>query len=187
MQVRSAIHSRASLAARRRRLLGAVVLAVTSLLVTTLILRAMMRQREFAELHERTCEDHLRLLYVACRRLPEGYWGLPIDKAVAYTFASNADMQATHDEMAYLGYEATGPRLDLSTMAEVIYCFEDPQHDVKARSVENLTTFSPAGDIMPSSYVWLPRRHPEVLAACPYHKIAIRSDDGEIVEWAGEE
>lgn len=173
----------------KRRRLAMGVLAVLIVLMSLGAARMILRQRAITEervrLYALTCEDHLRMIYVAQKHLPRGTSDLPLEKAVAYALATNTGWIATPEEAAYLHQtdaESSAP-YSLGAYAEVIYCFADPAHSEKAASVGNLTTFTSSDQIAPSSYVWLPEEEPEILAACPYHHIAVRKDDGEIVPW----
>lgn len=130
-----------------------------------------------------TCETNLRLIYLAQRHLPPSTRGLPPDKATAYALANDTGWTASSEEVRYLGWDARGGRHpDMSGLYGAIYCFDDPRPG-EAPIVTSLTASS---DIPPSSYVWRPEDAPHLLAACPYHHLAVRQDTGEIVPWNGD-
>ncbi len=129
-----------------------------------------------------TCENNLRLLYLAQWHLPPGTQGLPQDKRTVYALANDMGWTATVEEVEYLGWKGGG-HPDMSGQSDAIYCFDDPDVETKMEQVPVITSFTAASDIPPSSYVWYPESNPQLLAACPYHRLAVRVDTGELVSW----
>ncbi|MFB3881862.1 MAG: hypothetical protein ACE149_11400 [Armatimonadota bacterium] len=131
-----------------------------------------------------TCESNLRLIYLAQQHLPAQTWGLPPDKATAYALGNDMGWTASSEEVRYLGWDARGGgHPDMSGLSDAVFCFDDPEFDAKMKQVPTVTSFTAAGNIPSSSYHWYPQSDPQVIAACPYHHIAVREDTGEIVPW----
>lgn len=161
---------------------GGGLAVLCALLAVGLAVRHRRMVRETAPL----CEVCLRTIYLARRHLPRDIGDLPLEKAVAYTLGQDVGWMATPEEQTYLhAPEVFGDGVDISGQPDMIYCPADPAYRKESASVANMNTFTPSDQIAPSSYLWLPKDHPDWLTACPYHHLAVRQADGRIVSWSG--
>jgi hypothetical protein len=180
---------RAPISVRRRRYRG--VKAVVGALVVVAVLAVAGTAAKLLHSHIKsvrgkalTCRTNLRLIFLAQRHLPRQATGLPPDKATAYALGNDRGWTASSEEVRYLGWDARGGSSpDMSGFSDAIYCFDDPDFEAKIKQVPVVTAFTAASDIPPSSYLWYPKDRPGVLAACPYHGIAVLEETGEIVPW----
>ncbi len=124
-------------------------------------------------------------MYVIYQHIPYDLLNLPPEKAISYSFCAGCvPWEPTEVERRYLVDHGVGLPAEYGwSSSGFIYCDEDPDYSEKASSVANMTVYTATADIPPSSYVWLPPEKPEILAACPFHHIAVRKDTGEIIEW----
>jgi len=167
---------------QRRQLLVVFSAAVVTLLAGAVVWVRLARTRHS---YAATCKHNLCYIYVVWHHVPRALADLPPDKRVAYSFCSGCrKWKASEEELAYLkGHGFWPPDWYGWHLPDIIYCYADPAHRDKIATVADMSIFTGAADIAPSSYVWLPDDQPNVLAACPYHNIAVRRDTGEIVPW----
>ena len=169
---------RLSLRQRRALLPAAVVVGVFALLT-------LAWHRDEQKVRTFTCESNLRLMYVIYQHVPYELWSLPPEKAISYSFCDGCrQWRATEQEREYLRQHGVGQPEDFGwSLTGLIYCYEDPEYAEKAAAIANMTVYTASTDIPPSSYVWLPADRPEILAACPYHHLAVLAETGEIIPW----
>ncbi len=165
-----------------------VLVVVAVLAIAFVIVKVVRGNAKYIHGKELTCESNLRIIYLAQWHLPSQTQGLSPDKATAYALGSDMGWIASSEEVKYLGWDDSGRgHPDMSGFSDSIFCFDDPQVEEKLKQVPSVTKFTAASDIPPSSYVWYPKDDSLLLAACPYHHIAVRMDTGEIVPWRADE
>jgi len=172
---------------REGRILALGVLLVIAAVVTA----GMVRMRAYnteRRAQMNSCEMQLRLIHVISHHVPDGLSGLPPEKAISYSFCGGCEhWTPTQEERKYLTEHHVGQPEDFGwELPGLIYCYEDLGCEEKLAAVANMTMYTPATDLPPSSYLWLPAERPDVLVACPYHHVAILAETGELVPWPAE-